>query len=147
MSTTYAQPIGNTQPQRGTSRAGRRTRDHFAVPALWRQVVRGAGLDREAARGDDRGVHPGATEPDRSAYTQLEIYEGLLSAFDRRAEVLDLIATSPDRETSVRRLRELLDLSHLQAAAVLDLQLHCFTSEARNRFAHRAAELRTALTR
>jgi DNA gyrase/topoisomerase IV subunit A len=86
-------------------------------------------------------------EPDRSAYAQLAIYEGLLSAFERRAEVLDLVATSPDRETSVRRLRELLELTPAQAAAVLDLQLHRFSSESRERIAHRADELRSALIR
>lgn len=137
MTTTYAQPIDH---------APSRSRGRDVVPALWRQVVRGATLDRGASRGDDRGVYPGATEPDRSAFTQLEIYQGLLSAFDRRAEVLETIATSPDRETSVQRLRELLDLSHLQAAAVLDLQLHRFTTESRDRIAHRATELRAALT-
>ena len=145
MTTTYAQPEGHgtAQPARGTSRA----RNRLVVPALWRQVVRGSTLDRAAAKGDDRAVHPGAMEPDQSAFTQLEIYEGLLSAFDRRAEVLETIASSPDRETSVRRLRELLEISHLQASALLDLQLHRFTIESRDRIAHRAAELRAALIR
>ncbi|HEY0696039.1 MAG TPA: hypothetical protein VGD71_44235 [Kribbella sp.] len=86
-------------------------------------------------------------EPDRSAYAQLEIYEVLLSAFERRAEVLGLVAACPDRETAVRRLRELLEVTPAQAAAVLDLQLHRFTSESRDRIAHRADELRSALIR
>lgn len=114
------------------------------VPALWRQVVRNAPLDATDRLGDGRSV---TLEPDRSAYAQLAIYEGLLSAFERRAEVLDLVATSPDRETSVRRLRELLELTPAQAAAVLDLQLHRFSSESRERIAHRADELRSALIR
>jgi DNA-directed RNA polymerase specialized sigma24 family protein len=114
------------------------------VPALWRQVVRNAPVDRTERKGDHRSV---PVEPDRSAYVQLEIYEGLLSAFKRRAEVLDLVAESPDRETSVRRLRELLGLTQAQAAAVLDLQLHRFTSESRDRIARRADELRSALIR
>jgi DNA-directed RNA polymerase specialized sigma24 family protein len=114
------------------------------VPALWRQVVRNAPLDRTDRLGDSRSV---TLEPDRSAYAQLAIYEGLLSAFERRAEVLDLVATSPDRETSVRRLRKLLELTPAQAAAVLDLQLHRFSSESRERIAHRADELRSALIR
>jgi hypothetical protein len=114
------------------------------VPALWRQVVRNAPLDRTDRKGDHRSV---PVEPDRSAYAQLEIYDALLSAFERRAEVLDLVAASPDRETSVRRLRELLEVTPAQAAAVLDLQLHRFTSESRDRIAHRADELRSALIR
>jgi DNA-directed RNA polymerase specialized sigma24 family protein len=114
------------------------------VPALWRQVVRNAPLDRTDRLGDSRSV---TLEPDRSAYAQLAIYEGLLSAFERRAEVLDLVATSPDRETSVRRLCKLLELTPAQAAAVLDLQLHRFSSESRERIAHRADELRSALIR
>jgi hypothetical protein len=124
MTMTYAQPI-----------LRRSTRKH-AVPALWRQVVRGAVGGEQAGQ-----------EPDRSAFTQLEIYEGVLTAFDRRAEVLAVIAGSPDRDTSVRRIRELLDVSHLQAAAILDLPLQRFTTESRDRIAHRAGELRTALTR
>jgi hypothetical protein len=125
------------------------------VPALWRQVVRNGPLDRtDKNRTDRKGDHrsvpapvPVPVEPDRSAYAQLEIYEGVLCAFERRAEVMDLVAASLDRETSVRRLRELLELTPAQAAAVLDLELHRFTSESRDRIAHRAAELRSALIR
>lgn len=135
--TTYAPMI-----TRGSTRTRRPV-----VPALWRQVVRGANLDHAAAKGDDRVVHQGALEPDRSAYTQLEIYEGLLRAFDRRAEVLEAIAGAPDRETAVRRVRELLEVTHLQATAVLDTQLHRFAAGSRDRIAHRAAELRNALIR
>ncbi len=123
MTMTYAQPLPR-----------RYTRARLAVPALWRQVIRGTG------KGDEVVV----TEPDRSAYTQLEIYDGLLAAFERRSEVLNVLKTSADRETAVRRLRELLEVSHLQATAVLDLPL---TSESHDRIAHRAAELRAALNR
>jgi hypothetical protein len=137
MTTTYAQPI---------TRARSRSRAH-AVPALWRQVVRGAALDRGASKGDDRLVHSGTVEPDRSAYAQLEIYEGLLRAFDRRTEVLDTIASAPDRDTAVLRVRQLLDVTHSQATAILDLQLHRFAAGARDRIARRAAELRQALSR
>ncbi|QNE20489.1 hypothetical protein F1D05_24475 [Kribbella qitaiheensis] len=135
--TTYAPVI-----TRGSTRSRRPV-----VPALWRQVVRGAALDHTVSRGDDRVVHPGVIEPDRSAYTQLEIYEGLLRAFDRRTEVLEAIAAAPDRESAVRDLRELLDVTHLQASAILDTQLHRFVAGSRDRIALRAAELRTALIR
>ena len=135
--TTYAPMI-----TRGSTRSRRPV-----VPALWRQVVRGADLDHAAAKGDDRVVHPGAIEPDRSAYTQLEIYEGLLRAFDRRCEVLEAIAGAPDRDAAVRRVRELLDVTHLQATAVLDTQLQRFVAGSRERIALRAAELRNALIR
>jgi DNA-directed RNA polymerase specialized sigma24 family protein len=130
MTMSYAQPY--VQPRR------------HVVPALWRQVVRAAPIDRTVGKGEGRSM---PVEPDRSAYTQLEIYEGMLNAFERRAEILDLVAAAPDRDTSVRRLRALLDLTPAQAAAVLDLPLHRFTSESRERIAHRAAELRSALIR
>jgi DNA-directed RNA polymerase specialized sigma24 family protein len=123
MTMTYAHPMPR-----------RYTRARLAVPALWRQVFRATG------KGDEAVV----TEPDRSAYTQLEIYDGVLAAFERRTEVQDLLTTSPDRETAVRRLRELLGASHLQATALLDLPL---TSESHDRIARRAAELRVALNR
>ncbi|GAA0611727.1 hypothetical protein HPO96_22320 [Kribbella sandramycini] len=123
MTMTYAQPLPL-----------RYTRARLAVPALWRQVVRSNEKTTEAV----------VPEPDRSAYTQLEIYDGVLAAFERRAEVSALLATSADRETAVRRLRAELGLSQLQATALLDLPL---TTEVRDRIAHRAAELRAALSR
>ncbi len=123
MTMTYAQPMPR-----------RYTRSRLAVPALWRQVIRATG------KGDEAVV----TEPDRSAHTQLEIYDGVLAAFERRDEVLNVLSAAPDRETAVRRLRELLGASQLQATALLDLPL---TSESHDRIARRAAELRAALNR
>jgi DNA-directed RNA polymerase specialized sigma24 family protein len=123
MTMTYAQPIPR-----------RYTRSRLAVPALWRQVIRATGKADEAV----------VTEPDRSAHTQLEIYDGVLAAFERRDEVQNVLSTSADRETAVRRLRELLGASHLQATALLDLPL---TGESHDRIARRAAELRVALSR
>jgi DNA gyrase/topoisomerase IV subunit A len=122
MTMTYAQPLTR-----------RYTRARLAVPALWRQVVR---TSERAERT--------MTEPDRSAHTQLEIYDGVLAAFERRDEVAAVLRASADRTTAVRRLREEFALSHLQATALIDLPL---TTECRNRIAHRADELRTALGR
>jgi DNA-directed RNA polymerase specialized sigma24 family protein len=123
MTMTYAQPMPR-----------RYTRSRLAVPALWRQVIRATG------KGDEAVV----TEPDRSAHTQLEIYDGVLAAFDRRDEVQNVLSAAPDRQAAVRRLRELLGASHLQATALLDLPL---TGESHDRIARRAAELRAALNR
>ena len=122
MTMTYAQPLTR-----------RYTRARLAVPALWRQVIRTS----------DKVEHAVA-EPDRSAHTQLEIYDGVLAAFERRDEVAAVLRASADRATAVRRLREEFALSHLQATALIDLPL---TTECRNRIAHRAEELRTALAR
>ena len=123
MTMTYAQPMPR-----------RYTRARLAVPALWRQVIR-------ASEKGDEAIVP---EPDRSAYTQLEIYDGFLAAFERRTEVADVLRTSVDRTIAVRRLREEFSLNHLQATALLDLPL---TTECRDRIAHRAEELRSALNR
>ncbi|MFI6827654.1 MULTISPECIES: hypothetical protein [unclassified Kribbella] len=123
MTMTYAQPMPR-----------RYTRARLAVPALWRQVIR-------ASEKEDVAIVP---EPDRSAYTQLEIYDGVLAAFERRDEVADVLNASTDRVIAVQRLREEFGLSHLQATALLDLPL---TNECRDRISHRAAELRTALNR
>ncbi|MGW6198213.1 hypothetical protein ACWF0M_18860 [Kribbella sp. NPDC055110] len=122
MTMTYAQPLTR-----------RYTRARLAVPALWRQVIRtGDRTERTTA------------EPDRSAHTQLEIYDGVLAAFERRDEVAAVLRASADRATAVRRLRDEFGLSHLQATALIDLPL---TTECRDRIAHRAEELRTALGR
>jgi len=126
MTMTYAQPLTR-----------RYTRARLAVPALWRQVI------RTGDNASDR-VERTTAEPDRSAHTQLEIYDGVLAAFERRDEVAAVLRTSGDRATAVRRLREEFTLSHLQATALIDLPL---TTECRDRIAHRAEELRTALAR
>jgi DNA-directed RNA polymerase specialized sigma24 family protein len=123
MTMTYALPI--------TRRAAR---NRHSVPTLWRQVVRGAAKDEQV-------------EPDRSAHTQLEIYEGVLAAFERRAEVMRTIDGASDRLTAVLRIRQLLGVSQLQATAILELQAQGFSIAARDRVAHRADELRAALTR
>ncbi|HET6988203.1 MAG TPA: hypothetical protein VFI00_16380 [Kribbella sp.] len=123
MTMTYAQPMPR-----------RYTRARLAVPALWRQVIRAS----------DKGDETTVPEPDRSAYTQLEIYDGVLAAFERRTEVAEVLRTSADRAIAVRRLRSEFALSHLQATALLDLPL---TTECRDRIAHRAEELRSALHR
>ncbi|MFD3405423.1 hypothetical protein ACFWUU_32365 [Kribbella sp. NPDC058693] len=123
MTMTYAQPLTR-----------RYTRARLAVPALWRQVI------RSSEKGDVTAV----PEPDRSAYTQLEIYDGVLAAFERRDEVAEVLRASADRDTAIRRLRAQFGLSHLQATALLDLPL---TTECRDRIAHRAEELRSALGR
>src|SRR3954471_11062092 len=114
MTMTYAHPLPT-----------RYSRGRLAVPALWRQVVRGHDTAKRTA-----------LEPDRSAHTQLEIYDGVLAAFERRDEVAAVLGAAGDRETAVRRLRQELGLSHLQATALLDLPL---TTECRDRIAHRAA--------
>ncbi|MEV6411395.1 hypothetical protein [Kribbella sp. NPDC051718] len=123
MTMTYALPI--------TRRANR---NRHTVPTLWRQVVRGAAKDEQV-------------EPDRSAHTQLEIYEGVLTAFERRTEVLRTIEGASDRLTAAFRVRQLLGVSQLQATAILELQTQGFSIASRDRVAHRAAELRTALAR
>ena len=123
MTTTSAQPLTR-----------RYTRARLAVPSLWRQVIRSAG----------KGEVTTVTEPDRSAYSQLEIYDGVLAAFERRDEVAAVLRASADRESAVRRLRAEFGLSHLQATTLLDLPL---TTECRDRIARRAEELRTALGR
>ena len=122
MTMTYAQPMPR-----------RYTRARLAVPALWRQVVRTSDKAERMT-----------IEPDRSAHTQLEIYDGVLAAFERRDEVAAVLRASADRATAVRRLRDEFGLSHLQATALIDLPL---TTECRDRIAHRAEELRTALGR
>jgi hypothetical protein len=127
MTMTYAQPLPR-----------RYTRARLTVPALWRQVI------RASEAGPVKGADATVPEPDRSAYTQLEIYDGVLTAFERRTEVAEVLRTSADRDIAVRRLRAEFSLSHLQATALLDLPL---TTECRDRIAHRAEELRTALHR
>ncbi|MGY4773239.1 hypothetical protein ACXC9Q_40555 [Kribbella sp. CWNU-51] len=121
MTMTYAQPLPRRYP-----------RARLAVPALWRQVIRGG----------ETGGETIVPEPDRSAHTQLDIYDGVLAAFERRDEVAAVVAAAADRQAAVSGLRLRLGLSQLQASALVDLPL---TDDCRDRIAHRAEELRAAL--
>jgi hypothetical protein len=126
------------------------------VPALWRQVVRsesghtevpqtpqnprGGRIDRATPAVDHREMDP--TTP---LSMQLAIYDGLLRAFDRRSELMEVIAAAADHDTAVRLVADLLGLDDVPAAAVLDQQLGHFTVQYRDRIAARAAELRAHL--
>ncbi|MGH3369876.1 MAG: hypothetical protein ACRDPR_07725 [Nocardioidaceae bacterium] len=124
------------------------------VPALWRQVVRSESVHPEVAQNARSGRFdrptPRVDHRDMDLITplamQLAIYDGLLRAFDRRSELMDVIAAAPDRDSAVRRVADLLGLDDGPATAVLDQQLGHFTVQYRNRIAARAEELRAHLT-
>ncbi len=70
------------------------------------------------------------TDHDRAA-ARREITNALLTAFDKRHEVLDAIVDAPDREGAVRALAHLLDASTLGAEAVMGMSLQQLTVDER----------------
>ena len=70
------------------------------------------------------------TDHDRAA-ARREITNALLTAFDKRHEVLDAIVDAPDREGAVRALTQLLDASTLGAEAVMGMSLQQLTVDER----------------
>lgn len=71
----------------------------------------------------------------RAERERLHLLEAIVSALDRRAEVVETIGSSVDVEQSREALRELLEVDELGAMAVLDLQLRRFSEVQRTKIA------------
>jgi hypothetical protein len=83
------------------------------------------------------GGHSSEPSPDemiRMITSQLEIYEALVAAQDRRAELLAIVEDAADQDAAIRGLSAGLGVSSIGARAVLDMQLRKLTVEDRSRF-------------
>ena len=78
----------------------------------------------------------------RQLDTRAHVLEGLILAVDRRAEVVEVIATSADAEGARSALVALLGIDDQQATAVLDLQLRQLAEVQRQRLADDLAQIR-----
>ena len=88
----------------------------------------------------------GAAEHVRSdAADRLEIVDAVLAAMGRRGEVLEVVASCPDREHALDELGRVLGVSVVGAGAVLDVQLYRFTHAERTRLEAIRGELRRLL--
>jgi DNA gyrase subunit A len=81
----------------------------------------------------------------KDARHQLEIYEAVARAQERRYEVLDAVFDADNADGAVAAVRELLDIGEVPALAVLDLQVRRFTRQDRAHVIERVAELRAIL--
>jgi len=82
---------------------------------------------------------------DRAA-ARREITDALITALDRRHEVLDVIVDSDNRGSAVAAVAELLGTTPLAAAAVVGMPLHQLTKDSRQRIKSELDDLNSQLT-
>jgi DNA gyrase/topoisomerase IV subunit A len=74
------------------------------------------------------------TDQDRAA-ARREIADALLTALERRHEVLDVIVESADRQSAVDAITELLGTSSIGSEAVMGMSFDRLTKDSRRRIA------------
>ena len=82
---------------------------------------------------------------DRAA-SRREITDALISALDRRHEVLDTIVDADDRAAAVEAVAALLGATPLGAEAVVGMPLYRLTKDSRQRIAAELDDLNSQLT-
>jgi GNAT superfamily N-acetyltransferase len=85
------------------------------------------------------------TDHDRAA-TRREITDALLTALDRRHEVLDVIVEADDRPTAVEAIAALLGTSQLGGEAVMGMSFDQLTKDARRKNAAELEDLNNQLS-
>jgi RimJ/RimL family protein N-acetyltransferase len=85
------------------------------------------------------------TDQDR-AVTRRAIADALLTALERRHEVLDAIVASHDRESAVEAVTELLGKSRIGSEAVMGMSFDQLTKESRRRIAAELDDLNSQLS-
>lgn len=85
------------------------------------------------------------TDLDRAA-ARREITEALLTALDRRHEVLDIIVDAADRTAAVDAIAQLLGTTHSGAEAVFGLSFNQLTKDSRKAIAAELEDLNSQLT-
>lgn len=91
-------------------------------------------------------THPDDADSVRSAHDRVHVLAALALALDRHAEVLAVIAASPDRSAAVEAVRELLRVDPMQAGAVLDLRWDRLTTKGRQQIVKEWEHARQHLT-
>ena len=82
-----------------------------------------------------------------NARHRLEFLDAMLAAFERRVEVMDLIAESESADEARAPLRALLGISELAATAIIDLQIRRFAKLERSRILDERDDIRRRLSR
>jgi RimJ/RimL family protein N-acetyltransferase len=85
------------------------------------------------------------TDQDR-ALSRRAIADALLTALERRHEVLDAIVASHDRESAVEAVTELLGKSRIGSEAVMGMSFDQLTKESRRRIAAELDDLNSQLS-
>jgi DNA gyrase subunit A len=81
----------------------------------------------------------------RQQLDRLSVLDGLVAAAERYAELLEIVASSPDADTARHRVAAAFGLTLIQATAVQDMQVRRFAGLERGRLILERDELRKQL--
>ena len=76
---------------------------------------------------------------------RLTVLEALVIGQERRAELLEIVSSSPDAEVARRRVADAFGLTLLQASAIQDMQVRRFAVGERERLLRERDEVRRRL--
>ena len=85
------------------------------------------------------------TDQDRTV-TRRAIADALMTALERRHEILDVIVDSSDRASAVDAIAELLGKSRIGAEAVMNMSFDQLTKESRRQIAAELDDLNSQLS-
>lgn len=85
------------------------------------------------------------TDVDKAA-ARREMTEALLTALERRHEVLDVVVDSEDRASAVSAIAELLNATPIAVESVLNMSFHQLTKDSRRKNQAELDDLNAALT-
>lgn len=94
--------------------------------------------------GDDMTAEERARSS-RALADQLLLLNALLTAGERRNEILDTVGQATDRDDAQARLQDRFGFHRHQALVVLDMQVRRFTQEGQAEIARRRDEVRSLL--
>ena len=85
------------------------------------------------------------TDQDRTV-SRRAIADALMTALERRHEVLDVIVESSDRQSAIDAITELLGKSRIGAEAVMNMSFHQLTKDSRKQIAAELDDLNSKLS-
>ena len=85
------------------------------------------------------------TDQDRTV-SRRAIADALMTALERRHEVLDVIVESSDRQSAIDAITELLGKSRIGAEAVMNMSFHQLTTDSRKQIAAELDDLNSKLS-
>jgi DNA gyrase subunit A len=86
---------------------------------------------------------PDPDEVHRHALNRLEILDALVTAVDRREQLVQIVASCADADQARRVVMDAFSWNEVQATAVLDLHVHRFAGQGRQRIVDEREFLRS----
>ncbi len=81
-------------------------------------------------------------DPRQRAMERLAILDAIVTALDRRAEMMEIVGAAEDADEARNQLRTAFDLTETEATAVLDLQIRRFATRERQQISRERDNIR-----